>query len=229
MPGKYLTILNEYSLNTSGRERMGTRAERKERITEQRTRQILDAALTVFSRKGYGEATMPDIAREAGVAVGTIYNYYEGKRELLVSLLASYVSTQPFVRLLERTLETGDRAFVTAVIKERLDFGFENMDRFFFLMSEVQRDPVLRRLYAQEVLWPVLVLLEKYVESRATAGSFRPVDAGLVARALGGMMIGFLALCRIEGDDGPCWEAPHGELAAKMADLLLMGLQAREP
>ena len=207
---------------------MGTRAERKERIAEQRTRQILDAALTVFSRKGYGEATMPDIAREAGVAVGTIYNYYEGKRELLVSLLASYVSTQPFVRLLEQTLETGDRAFVTAVIKERLDFGFQNMDRFFFLMSEVQRDPELRQLYAQEVLWPVLVLLEKYIESRVTAASFRPVDAGLVARALGGMMIGFLALCRIEGEDGPCWEASRSELAAKMADLLLMGLLARD-
>jgi len=205
---------------------MGTRAERKERITEQRTQQILNAALAVFSRKGYGEATMPDIAHEAGVAVGTIYNYYESKRELLISLLASYVSTQPFVRLLEQTLDTDDRTFLIAVIRERLDFGFENMDRFFFLMSEVQRDPELRRLYAQEVLWPVLVLLEKYIESRMAAGAFRPVDASLFARALGGMMIGFLALCRIEGEGGPFWRAPRDDLAAEMADLLLMGLQA---
>ena len=207
---------------------MGTRTERKERITEQRTQQILDAALSVFSMKGYGEATMPDIAREAGVAVGTIYNYYEGKRELLVSLLAGYVSTQPFIRMLERTLEADDRTFLSAVIRERLDFGFENIDRFFFLMSEVQRDPELRRLYAQEVLWPVLVLLEKYLESRVEAGSFRQANAGLVARALGGMMIGFLALCRIEGEGGPCWQASHDDLADGMADLLLMGLQARD-
>jgi AcrR family transcriptional regulator len=205
---------------------MGTRAERKEHITEQRQQQILNAALSVFSEKGYGEATVPDIARAAGVAVGTIYNYYESKRELLASLLASYVSTQPFVRLLEQTLETDDRTFLSAVIRERLDFGFQNMDRFFFLMSEVQRDPELRRLYAQEVLWPVLVLLEKYLESRVAAGSFRPVDAGLVARALGGMMIGFLALCRIEGDEGPCWHVPRGELADSMADLVLTGLHA---
>jgi TetR/AcrR family fatty acid metabolism transcriptional regulator len=207
---------------------METRAERKERITEQRTQQILDAALTVFSRKGYGEATMPDIAREAGIAVGTIYNYYEGKRELLASLLASYVSTQPFVRLLEQALGADERTILTAVIRERLDFGFENMDRFFFLMSEVQRDPELRRLYAEEVLWPVLVLLEKYLESRAEAGAFRPVDAGLAARVLGGMMIGFLALSRIEGEGGPYWRAPRGELAAGIADLILSGLQPGE-
>ncbi len=207
---------------------MGTRTERKERITEQRTQQILDAALSVFSRKGYGEATMPDIAREAGVAVGTIYNYYESKRELLVSLLASYVSAQPFVRLLEQALETDDRTFLTSVIRDRLDFGFENIDWFFFLMSEVQRDPELRRLYAQEVLGPLLVLLEKHLESRVAAGSFRPVDAGLVARILGGMMIGFLALCRIEGEDSPCQHVPRSELAATMAGLVLTGLNASD-
>jgi AcrR family transcriptional regulator len=219
-------MMNEYSLNIIRRWQMGTRAQKKERVTAQRKEQIMDAALSVFSQKGYGEATIPDIAGEAGVAVGTIYNYYDSKRDLLVSLLAAYVSTQPFVRLLEQTLETDDRTFLTAVVKERLDFGFDNLDRFFFLMSEVQRDAELRRLYAQEVLWPVLVLLEKYIESRGAAGSFRPVDAGLVARALGGMMIGFLALCRIEGEQGPFWQAPRDELAAALADLVLMGLHA---
>ena len=42
--------------------------------TERKRKQILNAALAVFSQKGYGESTVPDIAREAGVAVGTIYN-----------------------------------------------------------------------------------------------------------------------------------------------------------
>lgn len=204
---------------------MGTRLERKEQITEQRRHQILEAALTVFSRKGYGGATVPDIAREAGIAVGTIYNYYKSKRDLLTSLFANYVFTQPFVMLLERSLETDDRTFFRSVIEDRLNFGFENMDRFFFLMSEVQRDPGLRQQYAQEVLWPVLVLLEKYLESRVTSGPFRPLDVNIVARALGGMMIGFLLLCRIEGENSPCLSIPRKELASIMADLVLNGLQ----
>ena len=80
---------------------MARREERKEQITEYRQKQILDAALAVFSRKGYGEATIPDIAREAGVAVGTIYNYYESKRDLLVSLVDAYVVTEPSGKLRE--------------------------------------------------------------------------------------------------------------------------------
>ena len=216
--------MNEYSINIQEGE-MGTRLERKERITEQRRQQILDAALTVFSRKGYGEATVPDIAREAGIAVGTIYNYYQSKRDLLVSLFTNYVFTQPFVMLLEQSLETDDITFFRSVIEDRLNFGFENMDRFFFLMSEVQRDPELRHQYAHEVLWPVLVLLEKYLEARISSGAFRPLDISVVSRALGGMMIGFLLLCRIEGDEGPCLSIPRRELAAMMADLVLKGLQ----
>jgi AcrR family transcriptional regulator len=204
---------------------MGTRLERKERITEQRKQQILEAALTVFSRKGYGEATVPDIAIEAGIAVGTIYNYYQSKRDLLDSLLADYVFTQPFVMLLEQSLETDDITFLRSVIENRLEFGFENMDRFFFLLSEVQRDPELRHQYAREVMWPVLVLLEKYLEARVSSEAFRPIDVNVMSRALGGMMIGFLLLCRIEGDEGPCLNIPRKELATMMADLVLNGLQ----
>lgn len=207
---------------------MGTRLGKKERIVEQRKQQIMNAALTVFARKGYGAATVPDIAREAGIAVGTIYIYYESKRDLLVSLFANYVSTQPFVRLLEQTLEADDRTFLSLVIEDRLNLGFENMDRFFFLMSEVLRDPELRQQYAEEVLWPVLVLLEKYLEARVTSGSFRSMDVSVVARALGGMMIGFLAMCRIEGENGLCWSSSRQELAAKMTDLVLHGLKAEE-
>ncbi len=203
---------------------MGTRQERKERITEQRRQQILEAALTVFSRKGYGEATIPDIAQEAGTAVGTIYNYYESKRDLLLSIFTTFIFTRPFVELLEHTLEADDRTFLSLLVEDRLNFGFENMDRFFFLMSEVQRDPELRQQYAREVLGPVLLLLEKYLDSRVASGVFRPMNTGIAARALGGAMIGFLLLCRIEGEGSPVQSMSRKELAARLADFVLKGL-----
>ena len=51
---------------------MASRSQRKELVTEHRRKQILDAALAVFSRKGYGQATIPDIAREGGGIVSTV-------------------------------------------------------------------------------------------------------------------------------------------------------------
>ena len=47
-------------------------------------RKILEAALRVFSRKGFNGATTSEIAREAGVAEGTIFRYFETKKDLLL-------------------------------------------------------------------------------------------------------------------------------------------------
>jgi TetR/AcrR family fatty acid metabolism transcriptional regulator len=48
--------------------------------------QIIEAAVRVFARNGYYNSRVSDIAREAGVASGTIYLYFKTKEEILVSL-----------------------------------------------------------------------------------------------------------------------------------------------
>src|SRR5258708_19998646 len=52
-----------------------------------RRTQILDAATRVFASKGFNRATIRDVARDAGVADGTIYNYFANKTDLLFRLL----------------------------------------------------------------------------------------------------------------------------------------------
>ena len=48
--------------------------------------QIIDAAVRVFARTGYYNSRVSDIAREAGIASGTIYLYFKTKDEILVTL-----------------------------------------------------------------------------------------------------------------------------------------------
>jgi TetR/AcrR family transcriptional regulator, fatty acid metabolism regulator protein len=48
--------------------------------------QIIEAAVRVFARKGYYNARVSDIAREAGIAAGTIYLYFKTKDDILVTL-----------------------------------------------------------------------------------------------------------------------------------------------
>jgi TetR/AcrR family transcriptional regulator, fatty acid metabolism regulator protein len=48
--------------------------------------QIIDAAIRVFARTGYYNSRVSDIAREAGIASGTIYLYFRTKDEILVTL-----------------------------------------------------------------------------------------------------------------------------------------------
>ncbi|HEY6960687.1 MAG TPA: TetR/AcrR family transcriptional regulator [Gaiellaceae bacterium] len=56
-----------------------------ERTTERR-RELLDAAVEVFARKGFRAARVGDIAEEAGVAHGLLYHYFRSKEEVLETI-----------------------------------------------------------------------------------------------------------------------------------------------
>ena len=60
--------------------------ERKERERERRRQQIIVAAKRIFKEKGFGGATMEDIAKEAELSPGTLYLYFKNKEDLYASL-----------------------------------------------------------------------------------------------------------------------------------------------
>src|SRR5690348_1956451 len=59
----------------------------QEQLAVVRRNQILDAATQVFSEKGFHGATIREVAQAAGIADGTIYNYFANKHALLLSIL----------------------------------------------------------------------------------------------------------------------------------------------
>jgi len=62
----------------------------KDYAVEQNERRIEQAALRVFTRQGYHGTSIREIADEAKVSLGNIYNYYANKEELFVSLVRRY-------------------------------------------------------------------------------------------------------------------------------------------
>jgi len=59
---------------------------------KERRSQIVDAAITCFAKKGYYEASMDDIAREAGLSKGSLYWHFPSKRELFRSLIETWIA-----------------------------------------------------------------------------------------------------------------------------------------
>jgi TetR/AcrR family fatty acid metabolism transcriptional regulator len=55
-------------------------------------RHILEAAVAVFARAGFHKSRVSDIAREADVADGTIYLYFKGKDDILISIFEETMS-----------------------------------------------------------------------------------------------------------------------------------------
>src|SRR6185369_3740168 len=71
------------------------------RGTSKRER-ILRAAVDVFAQNGYFNAKVSEIAKAAGVADGTIYLYFDGKEDLLITIFREH--TRSYLQSLEREL-----------------------------------------------------------------------------------------------------------------------------
>lgn len=66
----------------------GEQVERREQTNRQeRAERILDAAATLIQRWGYAKTTLDDIARQAHVSKGTIYQYWKTREDLLMALI----------------------------------------------------------------------------------------------------------------------------------------------
>jgi AcrR family transcriptional regulator len=60
----------------------------KSAAVEDKRRQLLDAAVRVFARKGFHASRVGDIAEEAGVAHGLLYHYFKSKDQVLEAVFA---------------------------------------------------------------------------------------------------------------------------------------------
>jgi TetR/AcrR family fatty acid metabolism transcriptional regulator len=97
---------------------------------------ILEAAVKVFARQGFRQCTVAQIAKEAGVADGTIYLYFKNKDDILVHFF-SFKAKQVFDRLREEVARGADSL-------EKL----RNLIRVH--LGEFQRDPDMAVVYQIE-------------------------------------------------------------------------------
>lgn len=65
------------------------RIPRQKRSIEKKNK-IIDAAYKIFNEKGYNNTTTVDIAKEAGIATGSVYAYFEDKKDIFIQALHKY-------------------------------------------------------------------------------------------------------------------------------------------
>jgi TetR/AcrR family transcriptional regulator, fatty acid metabolism regulator protein len=85
---------------------------------------IIEAAVRVFARKGYFNSRVSDIAREAGIAAGTIYLYFKTKEDILITLFREKMSG--FVASLRRAI--AEEPDPTAKVRRLVHLHFEMLE-----------------------------------------------------------------------------------------------------
>lgn len=99
--------------------------EEKKTLTRQK---ILDAALKIFSRKGFHQSQLDEIAGRAHIGKGTIYNYFESKEDLHEAVIHDTME-KLFKRILEREREhRSAENFLPKAIETLFEFFEEDPD-----------------------------------------------------------------------------------------------------
>jgi AcrR family transcriptional regulator len=220
--------MNVHSL-FAGDGKMTDKDTRKRKITARRREQILKAGMEVFNLKGYAAATMPEIAREAGLAVGTIYLYYPSKRELFVAIVKNMIITAPLLKLIDKIPQGDIDVIFKHILKDRFNLiknpVFSSMPS---LIGEIQRDPELKELWLKEFLHPFLGRIEAGYRMMAASGKFIRLEPTVAVRVIGGMFIGFLLLKLVEGEKSPLNRILEEKIAEDIVNFLLHGLLAED-
>src|SRR5690348_14029875 len=146
---------------------------------------ILDAARTVFSRKGYAETAVDDVAEEAGIAKGTLYLYFKSKEQLYLAALASDIRQMAAEARKEMEQAAGFRDKLRAFLRVRLQFSATHEDFLRIYLAEYGsmfvKAPPSREMC--QILRENMRDMTRVVEAAIANREIRPLPAGAVAGA----------------------------------------------
>jgi len=167
------------------------------RYKEQARARIIEAALRVFAKKGYHEATMKDVADILRVSEGTIYLYFKSKRELFKAI--GDLGERQTAEVISSAIENADP------VRRFFDLAADMYEQYepisgliFELLAESSRDASLRKIIRgdfdkdRETMRAFLVELQK----RNKIGS--DLDVNSVAMAIVALFYGY-AISRLLG------------------------------
>ena len=172
----------------------------RETLPRQRAREtrmkILDAARKLFGNRGFGEATVEDIAAAAGVSNGALYHHFASKEELFKAILTDHISDQHL-----DISALVPAASLREVLERFASYWFEHLRRdheddplFAEVWAQAARDPWARQAMTGFVR-DGASLIENALRIGQETGLIRPdVDRHAVATLMYAMMQGLFLL-----------------------------------
>ncbi|TCP58305.1 TetR family transcriptional regulator [Tumebacillus sp. BK434] len=200
----------------------------EEELTEKHW-QILEAAMKVFSEKGFSAARTSEVAKEAGVSEGTIFNYFKTKKDLLTSMVIPLVVRffRPLILLsVEKIFKTRKERPVEDVLldvmRDRVQLVEKNLPLIKTVAAEAAFHPELLRPVREELAPKLVEVASKFFQEEVEKGTFRDIDPVLALRGLMSLLGGYVLMKNI-APEALQIEDEETELR-KLLDLYLHGV-----
>ena len=138
-----------------------------EKVKEKKKRAIKDAALLLFSERGFNEVKIEDIAKEAKVSQVTIYNHFGSKDALFRELIQEFATTefQYYQELASENIPFHEMMH-KMIVRKMESGGLFHPD---MLLQVIQKDPELREFiyrYQNETVLPWFLKLLEHAQRK---------------------------------------------------------------
>lgn len=156
---------------------------------------LLDAAVEIFSKKGYHKTKMEEIANKAGVAKGTVYYNFDSKADLFAQLLIEGINMIRDRLGQELNENTDAETKVKGLIKHSLIIflRYDRLARIFFNELGSGIDKKAKKLIRQ-VQEKYYNLISRTLAAGIAEGEFKDLNPDILAGSLIGLMGGTLSV-----------------------------------
>jgi AcrR family transcriptional regulator len=174
----------------------------------EKEQKILESAVNIFSEKGFSAATTSEIAKNAGVAEGTIFRYFKTKKDILRGILIQTInimSSKLVLGSLEKIFDSGNEKDIRVVLKELFYDRIKLVENIFpmlrVILTEALYHEDVRQAIYENIITRGIDLFSDFHRSMAERGMLRnDVKPEIIFRSLLGNGFMFIAQRMLFGD-----------------------------
>jgi len=193
---------------------------------EDRRHQILEVAIDLFSKRGFGGTTTKQIAEAAQVSEAIIFRHFATKQDLYAAILdfkAKEAGKDQWMEELRDLAEQQDDARLFRAVASRMikGYGADKSFQRLIAYSALDGHEFSKILHSRAL--PFHAFLCDYIIKRQKAGAFREMEPGLVVFALISMPAHFGLLTKLYGFD--LIKATDEDAVDAFVEILLNGIR----
>lgn len=203
----FISVLRDYT----GKENLGIQVDQQDDeagkispVVAQRKQEILEAALNIFSKKGFDGSRTKEIAAEAGVSEATVFKYFPTKQSILSSLIRPVIESiakplflAPVIKIIDNAGTVGLEKTLVLLMLDRLAVFEKNECLMRTMLMELGRQGDIQVVFGQLVLPLITAQVRRlYDASRERGEIAEHIDETTFTRNLLALVIGNIALMK---------------------------------
>ncbi|KAF0186721.1 MAG: TetR/AcrR family transcriptional regulator [Hyphomonadaceae bacterium] len=170
-------------------------------LAQRRRREIVEAAMTCFRKRGFHQASMHEICAAAGISAGALYRYFPSKADIILTIAEEdQRATEALIESIAAGADITES--LVNIARDVVCRCGENQPLTADVLAEAMRDPALAKRFAGRILEMQERLARAIAAGQRRGSVERSVDPDTAARLVTLMIDGLVLRAAIVGAEG---------------------------